>query len=71
MHMTPNKLVRKKEGECVLLVDCASELRYSTTVNLVAQCHVPDMNPRCVHPDVYTSEDPIGVRTYGDLRSVS
>ena len=37
MHMTPNKLVRKKEGECVLLVDCASELRYRTTVNLVAQ----------------------------------
>ena len=26
-------------------------------------CHVPDMNPRCVHPDVYTSEDPIGVVT--------
>ena len=27
------------------------------------RCHVPDMNPRCVHPDVYTSEDPIGVVT--------
>ena len=40
---------------------------YNNSDQLVAaaggQCHVPDMDPRCVHPDVYTLEDPIGVVT--------
>ena len=45
--------------------------RSESAIRVCMVCHVPDMNPRCVHPDVYTSEEPIGVRTYGDLRSVS